>query len=187
MSKLRKGVLVLNSYLIPIFITDLKHAFSLLFREAAKVVGDDLILYNIWEWIKLPASDGDESIGLVRGRMRIPRVVAIKHPIRPKIKMRISKYAILIRDNLTCQYCGRWFEPWELTVDHILPKSRGGEVSWENLIACCVECNKRKGDRTPEEANMKLIRPPRRPTFAVVADIPISDLRLEDWYRFLPK
>jgi TatA/E family protein of Tat protein translocase len=68
---------------------------------------------------------------------------------------------ILLRDHSCCQYCGKQFAPSELTLDHIVPRSRGGESSWDNLVACCKRCNHKKGNRTPEESKMELLRRPR--------------------------
>ncbi len=68
---------------------------------------------------------------------------------------------VLLRDHSSCQYCGKQFAPSELTLDHITPRSRGGESAWDNLVACCKRCNHRKGNRTPEESGMHLLRRPR--------------------------
>ena len=73
----------------------------------------------------------------------------------------LSRKNILMRDRYTCQYCHRTLPSAELTLDHVIPRSRAGESAWENLVACCHSCNNRKGGRTPEEAGMKLARPPR--------------------------
>ena len=73
----------------------------------------------------------------------------------------LSRKNILLRDRNTCQYCGEVLPSSELTLDHVVPRSRGGASTWENLVACCNPCNNRKGSRTPEEANMRLARAPR--------------------------
>jgi hypothetical protein len=73
----------------------------------------------------------------------------------------LSRKNIMMRDKYTCQYCHKVLNSAELTLDHVIPRSRGGETSWENLVASCNPCNNRKGNRTPEEANLKLLRPPR--------------------------
>ena len=67
----------------------------------------------------------------------------------------------MLRDHSSCQYCGKHLPPSELTLDHVYPRSRGGESTWDNLVACCKRCNHRKGSRTPEEAGMHLRRRPR--------------------------
>jgi 5-methylcytosine-specific restriction endonuclease McrA len=91
-----------------------------------------------------------------------PSVIRLSNFIRvPFKKIELSRKNIIRRDNFQCQYCGR--KHVELTIDHIIPKSRGGSDSWDNLVAACKSCNNRKGSRTPEEAGMKLINYPSRP------------------------
>jgi 5-methylcytosine-specific restriction endonuclease McrA len=87
------------------------------------------------------------------------RLLAYRHI--PQQSRALSRKNILLRDRNTCQFCGRVFPSSELTLDHVLPRSRGGRSSWENLVACCYRCNNTKGDRTPEEAGLKLARKPR--------------------------
>ena len=94
--------------------------------------------------------------------MHAPSVIRLTEYIHIPFKNRtLSRKNILLRDHSTCQYCGRQLPPSELTLDHVMPRSRGGESSWDNLVACCRACNHRKGSRTPEEARMHLIRRPR--------------------------
>jgi 5-methylcytosine-specific restriction endonuclease McrA len=73
----------------------------------------------------------------------------------------LSRKNILLRDRNTCQFCGHVFSSSDLTLDHVVPRSRGGSTSWDNLVACCHRCNNIKGDRTPEEAGLRLLRRPR--------------------------
>ncbi|WP_456455398.1 HNH endonuclease [Thermovibrio sp.] len=80
-----------------------------------------------------------------------------------------TRRAIFIRDNFTCAYCGKALKDSEATVDHVVPKSRGGKWEWENLITCCKDCNQRKGNRTPEEAQMELLFKPKKPSSLQVA------------------
>src|SRR5262249_56361178 len=92
---------------------------------------------------------------------RVPsviRLLAYRHI--PQQSRALSRKNILLRDRNTCQFCGRVFPGSELTLDHVVPRSRGGRSSWENLVACCYSCNNSKGDRTPEEAAMKKARRP---------------------------
>ena len=91
-----------------------------------------------------------------------PSIVRLKMYVRvPYRRIMLSRKNVLRRDRFRCQYCGRRDH---LTVDHVLPKSRGGKDSWRNLVAACTDCNNRKGNRTPEEANMPLRRKPFRPS-----------------------
>jgi 5-methylcytosine-specific restriction endonuclease McrA len=97
-----------------------------------------------------------------------------------------SKKNILRRDNYTCQYCGLSNHP--LTVDHVNPKSRGGKTNWTNIVVACKTCNLKKGDRTPLEVNMKLVRLPRKPDFQFIPFIVPSgpDAHVEIWQKYLP-
>src|ERR1044072_9604794 len=97
-----------------------------------------------------------------RFSMPLPSVIRLVEYIHiPFERKSLSRKNILLRDHNTCQYCGRIFSPQELTLDHIHPRSRGGDSSWDNLVACCKRCNHKKGNRTPEESGMHLLRRPR--------------------------
>src|SRR5487761_758070 len=87
------------------------------------------------------------------------RLLSYRHI--PQQSRALSRKNILLRDRNTCQFCGQMLSSSDLTLDHVMPRSRGGRSSWENLVACCYQCNNRKGDRTPEEAGLKLARRPR--------------------------
>lgn len=97
-----------------------------------------------------------------RNAIRLPSVIRLLEYRRiPHQTRALSRKNILMRDRYTCQYCHKIFHSTELTLDHVIPRSRSGESSWENLVACCHPCNNKKGNRTPEEANMRLLRQPR--------------------------
>lgn len=99
--------------------------------------------------------------------MKIPAVVKYRKLIKPKYRsLKFSRTNIYARDNFTCQYCTRKLTQAKLTLDHIIPKSRGGPSSWTNCVACCIDCNVKKADRTPKEAGIRLIHEPRQPTQA---------------------
>jgi 5-methylcytosine-specific restriction endonuclease McrA len=94
--------------------------------------------------------------------MRLPSVIRLLEYRRiPHQTRALSRKNILMRDRYTCQYCLRSSPAIELTLDHVVPRSRAGETTWENLVACCHQCNNRKGNRTPDESGMKLVRAPR--------------------------
>jgi 5-methylcytosine-specific restriction endonuclease McrA len=94
----------------------------------------------------------------------VPAVVALKryHGHRP-FKVRFRKRNVFIRDDFRCQFCGRRLSADELTIDHVIPRAQGGRSTWENVVSACEPCNHSKGNRTPHEANMHLLRPPARP------------------------
>lgn len=143
--RLHRPVLVLNASYEPVNICAARRALVLIFKGVAMAEEHALgHLHSQRETIPLPS-----VIRLLEYR-RIP------HQTRA-----LSRKNILMRDRYTCQYCHRVLNSGELTLDHVVPRSRAGETAWENLVACCHPCNNRKGNRTPEEAGMKLLRPPR--------------------------
>jgi 5-methylcytosine-specific restriction endonuclease McrA len=99
----------------------------------------------------------------------------------------MSRRNVLARDGFRCQYCGRLPPNSELTVDHVMPRSRGGATSWENLVAACEACNHRKGDRTPQEAKMPLRTTPTRPLLAPMARRGIGVEVPPQWITWLPE
>ncbi|MBN3032659.1 MAG: HNH endonuclease [Candidatus Saganbacteria bacterium] len=143
---MKKKVLVLNATHLPINITSWERAMLLLYK--GKAAG---VKYN-----------GH----LINGRYRLPEIIRLVNYVPvPYHEVVLSRKNIFLRDNHTCQYCGR--TNTELTLDHVVPKSRGGEESWSNLVVCCPRCNSKKGDRTLEEAGLKLIGTPYRPPSAL--------------------
>src|SRR5205823_1597385 len=139
-------VLVLNASYEPIQIASARRAITLVCKGAAVV--EEVSAYTIrTSKISIPVPN---VIRLVRYR-RVPRQ-----------NRSVSRKGILLRDGLACQYCRGRFGPGDLTLDHVLPRSRGGASTWENLVACCFPCNNRKGNRTPAEAGMALAKQPRQ-------------------------
>ena len=121
-----------------------------------------IILLYLGKAELIEAHDG-KQIRSVSVSMPFPSIVRLSVYIRiPYKKIILSRKNILRRDGHRCQYCGENDVP--LTVDHVIPKSRAGEDTWENLVTACVQCNNRKGDRTPDDARMKLLRKPMKPS-----------------------
>lgn len=144
-SPLQRPALVLNASYEPINICTARRALVLVFKGAARAE--------------------EEEEAMVRSRhssVRLPSVIRLVDYRRiPQRSRVLSRKNILLRDGDCCQYCGTVQHPRVLTVDHIIPRSRGGKNSWDNLVTACIRCNHRKGDRTPQEAGMVLARPPR--------------------------
>lgn len=123
-----------------------------------------IILIHLQKVHLVEAVEG-EYIRSPSTRLPWPSIVRLKSYVRvPYKKVMLSRKNVLRRDRNTCQYCGATSN---LTIDHILPKSRGGRDTWTNLVAACVSCNNRKGDCTPEEAGMELLRDPFRPSYVM--------------------
>lgn len=143
--RLHRPVLVLNASYEPINICAARRAIVLVLKGVATAEEQShLTVRSAIKSVTLP------SVIRLLGYRRIP------HQTRS-----LSRKNILMRDRFTCQYCMRTLPSGELTLDHVVPRSRSGESAWENLVACCHDCNNRKGSRTPEEAGMQLVRQPR--------------------------
>lgn len=131
----------------------------------------------------------DREVHAVSFSFRLPSVIRLLRYIRIKRRfdyVPFSRANIYARDNHTCQYCGRQCPTAELTFDHVIPVAQGGRKDWENIVSCCVACNRRKGGRTPHEASMHLIRPPRRPDSAPAVRITIGLRNApESWRDYL--
>lgn len=185
-SLLNTKVLVLNRSFLPIHITSVKRAFSLLYQGLAHAVDQEYRTFDFESWAQLSASLHDERIGLVDRAIRVPRVILLLAYDRvPRRRVRFSRFNIYSRDRNTCQYCGKVFPRSELNLDHVVPCSRGGKSTWENVVCSCHDCNRRKGGRTPEDAGMKLLRPPRRPEWTPFMLETFSLRRYKEWVPFL--
>lgn len=173
--------LVLDISYRPVNVVCWKRAICLEFMEKA-----DVLEYY------------DQTVPSPQGSFYIPAVLRVPHLLqvvkRRRIKQSLSRKNILFRDSYTCQYCS---SKENLTIDHVLPISRGGEWTWENLVAACSRCNFRKGQKTLEEANMKLLKIPKAPNDFDIFAIPLTLAAVkmlkarkgvpEEWLQYLGK
>jgi len=161
---LESNVLVLNRSFQPVQVTTVRRAFSLLYQGIAQAVDEEFRLFDFASWAELSAEVGSESVGTPTRRIRVPRVLVLKVFDRfPRTRVRFSRHNIYLRDDNTCQYCLKKFPRAELNLDHVLPRSQGGNTSWENVVCSCIPCNLKKANRTPEQAGMALRTQPVRP------------------------
>ncbi len=138
------------------------------------------------EWITLPIRDQDEAVHTVRGQIRVPTViVAINYAKVPKKRPKLCARAIRERDGNRCQYTGRVLRPEEGSLDHVVPRSRGGKDAWENLVWSAKEVNQRKADRLPHEAGLRLLSLPHAPRALPVSAAFRNAHGIEDWKLFL--
>lgn len=197
---LNKPVLVLNRSYLPIHVTSVRRALSLVYQELARIVDADHRTFDFREWLDLRVvheggcSDGPagasrsepEQIGTSRGRIRVPRVIVLTAFDRvPRRHVRFSRSNVMTRDGFTCQYCGVRPPRAELNLDHVVPRAHGGRSTWENVVASCIDCNRRKGGRTPEQAGLRLRRRPVRPRWTPLASLPLASVRHEEWRPYL--
>jgi 5-methylcytosine-specific restriction endonuclease McrA len=180
-------VLVLNKHLCPVQVTTVKRAVVLLYGGAAVALDEAGESYEFDLWRDLPLRDEDDAIPLVNGALRVPRVVHLmRYDRTPRVTVRLTRRNLMFRDAHQCQYCGKRPPLRELNIDHVLPRSRGGDDSWENLVTACRVCNLRKGWKTPEEALMRLARRPFRPKWTMTAQILLgSGWKFKEWEPFL--
>jgi 5-methylcytosine-specific restriction endonuclease McrA len=180
------GVLVLNRSYLPVHVTSVRRAFSMLYQGVARVVDEQYETFDFDSWRDLAVRAQDDSIGIVGGLIRVPRVILLTAFDRiPRRHVRFSRINVYARDRSTCQYCGRRFPRTELNLDHVVPRSKGGRTTWENVVCSCTDCNRRKGGRTPQQAGMRLIAPPRRPRWTPMAGVLAGHRGYPEWRPFL--
>ncbi len=180
-------VLMLNRSYLPIHVTSVRRAFTLLYLGIAKVVNEHYETFDFERWRALTVSLDEHSVGLVDRAIRVPRVILLSRYDRvPRRQVRFSRVNIYARDNSTCQYCGKRLPRHQLNLDHVIPRSRGGTSRWDNVVCSCVPCNRRKGGRTPQEARMKLLQKPCKPTWTPFLQEDDGGVRHREWLPFLP-
>lgn len=176
--KLTKPVLVLNKHWIAVGTTPLYKAFNLIFngvdtKHKAEIIDIDCAPYTWEQWSLLKPEQDEETINTINFSLKIPQVIRLcSYDKIPKQRVVFCRNNLYKRDNYQCQYCTIKPGTEELTIDHVLPRCKGGMTTWENCVICCAECNKIKGGRLPEEVRhkkfvngMKLLKEPRRPKY----------------------
>ena len=189
------NVLVLNRNYLAVRVVNVKRAFSLLCRELAEVIhleDGKYTSYGFSEWCDLselarefePAKH--DWIRTVRFDIAVPRIIRLAIFDRlPQQAVKFNRRNIYARDGNLCQYCGKRFSTTELSLDHVVPRSMGGKTSWENIVCACLQCNIRKGGRTPAMAGMHLITAPKKPRRNPVLTVKLADGRYASWKAFL--
>jgi 5-methylcytosine-specific restriction endonuclease McrA len=187
-SVLSQRALVLNRSWFVISTTTVRQALTLLFKGSAHAVcAESYELHSFESWLEREHDPDAPTIATPRRAIPLPEVIVLTHYDGvPKAGTGFSRRGLLQRDRWTCQYCQRPMRTGGLTIDHVLPRSRGGDTSWENCVAACAPCNSRKGDRTPAEASMPLRQAPRRPSIAHVRGTAAGERR-PAWRPFLKR
>ena len=183
-------VLVLNRNWQAINIRTPQEAFCMMATNVATALdiqGENHIRPVTWdEWITLPIRDGDNLVRTARGPIRVPTViVAVNFAKVPKKRPKLCAKTIRERDGNRCQYTGKVLKPEEGSLDHVLPRSRGGKDEWENLVWSSKDVNTRKGNRLPHEAGLKLLSVPRAPKELPVTALIRNPHEVTEWKLFL--
>lgn len=191
---LSSNVLVLNKYYMAVHVTDVRRAFCLLFKELAEVIcyeHDNYLSYDLESWLEVSRlrdrwpQDGD-FVHTVSCQIRVPRIIRLLFYDRlPRQTVKLNRRNIFARDENRCQYCGRRFPTSELSIDHVIPRSRGGRSVWDNLVCACVACNVKKGGKQPQEVGMQLVRKPLRPARSPVLHLKLGNPKYQSWKTFL--
>jgi len=181
-------VLVLNKMYQPVRITTARRALRLLYTDTARALDESGELLDFMRWLDLPVRGGlDDVVPIIRGQLRVPRIIHLRRygkMRRPTV--RLTRRNLMLRDGFTCQYCGKRGPTSLFDIDHVLPRSRGGEDSWTNLVTACQSCNRRKGRRTPPEAGMPLKRKPTAPRWSHAMQLLVgTPRRYKEWEPFL--
>ena len=163
-------VLVLNQSYEPLTICRARRAVVLIYQGKAEML-----------------ENGVGFIHTVSDSFELPSVIRLAYMVkRPYRQKKLTRYEVFNRDKYTCQYCGK--ETRQLTLDHIIPRYRSGQHTWENVVSACVPCNRRKAGRTPQEAGMKLFRKPTCPSDNLFFSIPYHYRQSRDeWQKYLPQ
>jgi 5-methylcytosine-specific restriction endonuclease McrA len=189
------SVLVLNKFYMAVHVVSVRRAFCLLFKELAEVITIDdgrYSAFNFASWREVSLARAlypepeDDFIRTVHFEIQVPRIIRLLTYDRlPRQKVKFNRRNLFARDSNRCQYCGRRFATSELSLDHVVPRTRGGRATWENIVCACVRCNVRKGGRTPREAGMKLIKEPVEPRTSPVLRLKLSHRKYWSWKTFL--
>ena len=173
---LQAHVLTLNRGYVAFQVITARRAFCLLIKGFAEVVSVEkghYRSYDFQDWrdvseLKLAfdeRGDDEDWINAVNFAIEVPRVIRLLRYDRvPQHVVKFNRRNIFLRDHNRCQYCHRRFSAAELSLDHVVPRSRGGRTTWDNIVSACLKCNVVKGGRTPREAGMDLVTRPRKPT-----------------------
>ena len=206
LTMLSRQTLVLNRNWQPVGVASVARSLTLVASERARIVDPaDFQQYTWADWAKMIPQEDEQFVQSVAFRIRVPEVITLMVYDRvPTNVVTFSRRNIYKRDRYACQYCGRQgrfageqhrdfdtagslrkecLSIEEMTLDHVVPRSRGGASTWENCVLACVDCNMRKANRTPVEAHMPLRKIPVRPTWKPL--YARHDVRIESWSKFL--
>src|SRR3954453_1165173 len=195
-SALDASVLVLNKLFMAVHIISVRRAFVLLCKELAEVVhyeDGQFATYDFETWREVSEfrakhfrQEDDDWVRTATSEIQVPRVIRLMtYEKLPKQTVKFNRRNIFARDHNQCQYCGRKFPTTELSLDHVTPRSQGGQSTWENIVCPCVSRNGGKGGRTPKQAHMSLIRKPEKPKRSPMLNLKLTHSKYQSWKTFL--
>ncbi|HYV38798.1 MAG TPA: HNH endonuclease [Gemmataceae bacterium] len=190
------SVLVLNKLFMAIHIISVRRAFILLCKDLAEVVSQEdgtFSTYDFETWREVSEfraknfrQEDDDWVRTANSEIQVPRVIRlVGYEKLPKQTVKFNRRNIFARDHNQCQFCGKKFPTTELSLDHIVPRSQGGQSTWENIVCACIKCNVKKGGRTPKQAHMTLIRKPEKPKRSPMLNLKLTLNKYQSWKTFL--
>jgi 5-methylcytosine-specific restriction endonuclease McrA len=182
---LNQNVLVLNRSWLAVHVCDVRRAVALVFMGLARVVTEEFETHDFESWRELSRAAEANTLNTPRYKLLIPEIIVLtRYDAVPPRRVKLSRRNLFERDAYTCQYCGRRPARSELSVDHVVPRSRGGATTWTNVLLACTDCNARKRDLLPREAGMRLRRVPREPAWRPGPGFRVSTQR-RSWQQFV--
>jgi len=183
---LRRKTLVLNKHWVPVNAVTVQDAICKVCSEGARILDtNSMVPHTLDEWLARTPAPGAPVLRSATAVCEVPSIICLNNYDRyPDMKVVFNRRNLYIRDKNTCQYCGRKPGTKELSIDHVVPTSRGGRTCWENCVLACTECNARKADRTPGEAGMHLKKKVGRPDWHMRYVLKVKRIP-EDWAKFL--
>jgi 5-methylcytosine-specific restriction endonuclease McrA len=187
---LERNVLVLNRLWQAVNVCSVRRAFTLLCAGQAQVVhtdGSHFLTHDFESWRDFSTREPEEEmVHTVSIKIRVPRVIVLLLFDRmPRKEVKFTRHNIYERDKNTCQYCGKVFDRRDLNLDHVIPRDKGGETTWENIVCSCIRCNTRKANRLAHEVGMRLIRKPEKPRWQPFLHITFDTKPHESWRHFI--
>lgn len=188
---LQQNVLVLNRLWQAVNLCTVERALSLLYTEHAQIVHEDessdFFTFRFADWEEFNQDyTGEDVIRAVRMQIRVPRIILLQFYDKFPIKdVKFTRQNVFERDQHICQYCHQRFERKELNLDHVVPRERGGETSWSNVVCSCIPCNSRKANRSPEEAGMHLLKAPVKPRWRPLIEMKSLHQAHTSWRHFV--
>ena len=188
----RRSVLVLNRNWQAIDVKNPLEALSMMYTDDAtglQILGPDNMVPLSWnDWFSLPHNEDEDHVYTVRGKIRIPKIVILSNFDKvPRKRPKFTAKNLWQRDEGICQYTGKKLTPNDGNIDHVLPKSRGGRSTWTNCVLSHKDVNARKGNKTPVEAGLRLLRQPKEPQSLPTTFYLENKYNIEEWNTFLFK
>ena len=172
-------VLVLSKTWVPIKTISVLTAVGKVFSGKAKFMSEDYSLHTFDQWIEYSKNNpSNEIINCPNFFINKPVVIVQTTEYARYTAPKPSRKNIFLRDCFTCQYCGKKFSRDDLTIDHVIPKAKGGKTTWTNSVTSCSKCNNKKSDKSIENSGMSLLRKPFQPTYASLF---INNVKQEKW------